>query len=206
MLSGNPILLKSIIGIGRQGSRTLSPPKASLPLLFNDNIKFCSKCKQSKKLSEFNGDSARKDGYRSWCKSCTRQIDKQYSQTERYKKIRKLYRQTKKYKNINSQHQIRYRKRYPQKIAAHNALNRYIPLGKIQKPDKYRCFCGKQAKEYHHYLGYSPEHFFDVIPVCRLCHAKIHRNQNNRQRGGRIKSIPLPVRGLPALLFARKSR
>jgi len=32
------------------------------------------------------------------------------------------------------------------------------------------------------------------------------RAQNNRQRGGRIKSIPLPVRGLPALLFARKSR
>jgi len=194
------------INSGQTAQKASFAGRSVCPLFDNTQFKQCSKCKQSKKLSEFNGDSARKDGYRSWCKSCTRLIDKQYSQTERHKKIRKLYRQTKKYKKINSQHQIRYRKRYPQKIAAHNALNRYIPLGKIQKPDKYRCFCGEHAKEYHHYLGYSPEHFFDVIPVCRLCHAKIHRNQNNRQRGGRIKSIPLPVRGLPALLFARKSR
>lgn len=32
--------------------------------------------------------------------------------------------------------------------------------------------CGQPAADYHHHLGYEPEHWLDVLPLCRRCHRK----------------------------------
>ena len=32
--------------------------------------------------------------------------------------------------------------------------------------------CGQKAQSYHHYLGYEPDHWLDVIPLCTRCHRK----------------------------------
>lgn len=32
--------------------------------------------------------------------------------------------------------------------------------------------CGATAADYHHYLGYEPEHWLDVTPLCRKCHRR----------------------------------
>ncbi len=37
-----------------------------------DGIKICSKCKESKSVSEFRGDLRNSDGLESWCKDCQR--------------------------------------------------------------------------------------------------------------------------------------
>ena len=34
------------------------------------NIKICTKCKSKKRLSKFNKNKHRKDGFNSWCKKC----------------------------------------------------------------------------------------------------------------------------------------
>lgn len=38
-------------------------------------MKFCSRCKQEKDLSEFNKDRTRPGGIYDWCKACTREYD-----------------------------------------------------------------------------------------------------------------------------------
>lgn len=45
--------------------------------------KQCCKCKETKLVSEFSKNRTRKDGHMLWCKRCKKQLDKQYSQTEK---------------------------------------------------------------------------------------------------------------------------
>lgn len=40
--------------------------------------KTCTKCKESKPVSEFTGDRGRKDGLHSWCKSCVKEQHAKY--------------------------------------------------------------------------------------------------------------------------------
>lgn len=55
---------------------------------------------------------------------------------------------------------------------AKDAVNGKVRSLKMPKPAHLFCaLCGKQAANYHHYLGYEREHWFDVIPVCVPCHA-----------------------------------
>ncbi len=55
-------------------------------------------------------------------------------------------------------------------ILARRQVNHAIQAGELPRPDTLLCAqCGKQAREYHHHLGYAPEHWLDVIPVCSSC-------------------------------------
>ena len=59
----------------------------------------------------------------------------------------------------------------------HNAARRRLKTaqrsGLVRKAAFYHCVdCGKQAKEYDHYLGYAEVHALVVHPVCRSCHVK----------------------------------
>ena len=58
---------------------------------------------------------------------------------------------------------------------AKNFVNHAIRDGKLSRPDIKLClYCPKSAQQYHHYLGYEPEHWLDILPVCRKCHTRIH--------------------------------
>jgi hypothetical protein len=59
-------------------------------------------------------------------------------------------------------------------IKARRALNKAIESKKITRPnfcDYCRCYCTPQG---HHYAGYKPEHYLDVIWLCEFCHKAIH--------------------------------
>jgi hypothetical protein len=45
-------------------------------------MKRCSKCGETKPLSEFFRNKSRKDGFQNWCKTCVKKADKAYKQTE----------------------------------------------------------------------------------------------------------------------------
>ena len=64
-------------------------------------LKFCSKCKQEKPLSEFYKDSSRKDGFEYHCKECQNKIDKIYRERKilKYIKDRCSNQNNKQYKN-----------------------------------------------------------------------------------------------------------
>ena len=138
--------------------------------------KRCFKCKQIKHSMEFYKDRRRKDGLDNHCKICRSEKEKKYLQTEQGQISRKRYDQSKK---GNMQRQLdcrKYKIRHPEKMLAKDIVRKAIRVGNMPHADSLQCSnCIKKAEQYHHYLGYSPKHFLDVIPVCRSCHKKIHQ-------------------------------
>ena len=125
--------------------------------------KKCSKCKQFKQLPGFRKDRTAKDGIHGHCKACELIIKRKYQRTDKGK----------------ANHQARKKRfnaRYPNKLKAVNAVNSAITAGRLTRPDTLFCYyCPVQAEQYHHYLGYEPEHWFDIVPVCIKCHRQIHK-------------------------------
>jgi len=146
--------------------------------------KKCSKCKDTKSLSEFHKSRATKDGHQYNCKVCQyqrlkkwletkvgresyRKSGKKYNHTKRGQFIRKIWQQSEKSKQYQKKHYIE----NPAKYKAYRVVNNAIRIGKLPRPDSLQChYCHEQAREYHHHKGYAPEHWLDVVPVCAKCH------------------------------------
>ncbi len=140
--------------------------------------KICPRCKENKSLLEFYKDQSRKSNHRAYCKNCCsaynktteyKAATKRYHQSEKGKTYKKYYRQTKKHKAT----QKRYHIRHPEHHKAQNAANYAIRTGRLIAPRFLLChYCPKPAQEYHHWQGYKPEYWLDVVPVCISCHNK----------------------------------
>lgn len=134
--------------------------------------KSCSKCKQIKPLSEFGKDRRKKNGLRSRCKSC----QKAYRQTDKGKAGKKAYQQSERGKAVNRKIIAKRNARNPNYVKAKNAVMIAIRAGRLPRADCFLCYyCQKPAQQYHHWHGYEPECWLDVIPVCIECHLKEHR-------------------------------
>lgn len=125
-------------------------------------LKTCSKCGETKPLTEFHRESKNTDGRRADCKECRNEYSREYHanyvQTDRYRKSRK-----------------KYKRRHPNRIKARNAVTHAVhhteELPPASSEDCTRC--GGDAVEYHHHNGYSEEHWLDVVPVCKKCHGAL---------------------------------
>ena len=159
--------------------------------------KKCPKCKTIKSISEFNKNKKAKDELHSYCKSCLkiysriyRQSDKtkvanrlyqkRYRQTEKgkayIKHYRKCYRQTENGKAIRKEGLKRFFDHNPNHLKAKTAVNNAIRAGKLSRPNTKLChYCSKPAQQYHHWHGYEPEHWLDVVSTCKDCHYKCKR-------------------------------
>lgn len=161
--------------------------------------KRCSHCKQIKSLSEFYKNRTSKDGCQSYCKPCCNNTGckyrgtkkgkaaikrynqsekgkataKRYTQSEEGKAADKRYYQSEKGKIAHEAGIKRYNIRHPEQKQAQVTVNDAIRKGQLPRLDTLQCSCGSQAKHYHHNKGYAPEHWLDVIPVCRKCHLKV---------------------------------
>jgi hypothetical protein len=62
-------------------------------------MKTCTKCKETKPLSEFCKDKRTKDGLSGWCKDCVKSYNKEYQKSGKRKEYYKQYAQNKKIKN-----------------------------------------------------------------------------------------------------------
>lgn len=70
-----------------------------------------------------------------------------------------------------------YRRRHAQKLQARNAVNNAVGDGMIPMARTQLCeSCGQFAIAYHHHLGYAPEHWLDIVPLCGPCHSATHRH------------------------------
>ena len=149
--------------------------------------KTCINCKRIKPTSEFYKTRRHKDGLHSGCKECAslyqkkyrrtakgkqtnRQGNKKYRRTEKGRQAHKLYGQSEKGKQASKE----YRKHNTDKSRAQRTVNDAIARKDMPKPTLFQCSCGKQAQQYHH-PDYAPEHWLDVVSVCRSCHYKIHK-------------------------------
>ena len=97
-----------------------------------------------------------------------------YKQTPEGKETYNRYSKTEKGIENSHRQRKRYRKQYPDKFKAHQAMRNAVRSGKMPQANTQKCTCEKQAYGYHHYLGYAKEHWFDVIPLCFRCHFIVH--------------------------------
>lgn len=151
--------------------------------------KTCRVCKQTKSITEFHKNRTTKDGYQSECIVCRKvpqqtekdkKLDRKrcakYSSTKRGQSIRKTYRQSDIGKANARRSANERRRRFPGQRKAIKAVENAIRIGNLPRPDTLQCYyCTNQAKEYHHWHGYAPEHQLDVIPVCLSCHGKTRK-------------------------------
>lgn len=142
--------------------------------------KTCRVCKETKPISEFCKRSDSRTGHRNDCKTCRLKCNKaalkRYAQSEKGKAAHKRYRQNAKGKISHSHSAKRYRIHNPKRSKAKAAVMYAIKTGRLPRPDSLQChYCPARATQYHHWKGYEPEHWLDVVPVCVRCHGEITR-------------------------------
>lgn len=143
-------------------------------------MKWCYKCKSWKKPSEFGSNRAKKDGLATECKVCANTNAMRYAHSPHGSQIRKLYEQrdSVKKRKADYEHSERGKQKkkknlnkFPERRKARRMINNAIRDGRFPHISMQKCIiCSKPAEEYHHYLGYAPEHWFDVQAVCKSCH------------------------------------
>lgn len=161
----------------------------------------CPFAGQPQPFENFYKAKRMKDGLQSWCKTCQttynhldkskakrREVTLRYSHTEAGQAKRQAYAQSEtgqeslkkgfeKYRKSEKGHarDKALREKYPERVAARNAVNLAKQSRRLPYASDVTCVkCGKPADHYHHYLGYEPEHWLDVIPLCIDCHQEEH--------------------------------
>ena len=151
----------------------------------------CCKCKRLLPLLEFHKDRRQSAGYSYSCKACKaaygrspegKRAEHRHNHTEASKNARWRYRQTAKGKRAQRVTDLNQRAKFPERVKARDAVGNAIRSGTLPKACTLFCHeCGQGAQEYHHYLGYAPEYWLDVVPLCIPCHYAIS-NHSGRAR------------------------
>ena len=163
--------------------------------------KRCSNTKIEKPLTEFYKDRSRADGHQCPCKICQNEVFQHYRKTPQRKLAVKRYTESpngkitrsnyskspqskayhQRYRNTDECRatqriaQRNYRRKYRDRAKATRVLRYQIEKGLIPPASNFLCLrCERQAQDYHHHLGYAPEHRLDVVPLCKPCHRHIH--------------------------------
>lgn len=133
--------------------------------LASQGLKRCATCGEVKRYDEFVRTSNSTDGRDSNCKSCKREVDKEYRQRTEVKEAHKV--RARNYVRSN-------RWRWIAHNAARRSVRSAVAQGKLPSISSCVCAdCGAPAAEYHH-KSYDQEHWLDVVPLCRSCHVRRH--------------------------------
>jgi len=153
-------------------------------LCFKQAVKSYSQTPRGRLLHNINSR-------RSYQKPETKEAKRKYQQSAKARAYQKKYREENKIKKEAYQKEYRktgrgktslnkgyrnYRLNHPEKRRAKNAVDNKVSKGLMPAASSLSCVeCRNQAAEYHHWHGYEPEFWLDVIPVCRNCHRTIHK-------------------------------
>lgn len=140
----------------------------------NKATKFCSKCEENLLVEKFGRDSWRKDGLQNWCKKCKVQYVRDRLANDPAARERNLL-STRRWRKAHPERVKECRAKHPDKARAQWTIRQLVRSWKIPRAKDCKCkHCGKPAAHYHHYLGYAPEHWRSVIPLCAACHGRTH--------------------------------
>lgn len=91
---------------------------------------------------------------------------------ERQARTKRIYNQTERGKAAAKKRVYKAIETHPEKHKARYMFRYAVQAGKIQRQP---CeICGLEKSEAHHYLGYEPEHWYDVQWLCRQHHFDAH--------------------------------
>lgn len=166
--------------------------------------KTCSKCRETKPLSEYHKDKRNADGLYGHCKSCHYAMTQTYAHTEKGKESirqsakanyeerggreksrirnakpssiekRAEYRQTEAGKEAQGRKDAKRRQEQIQKLRAKDAVNNAIKRGALPLVNTLKCARCDNQAEEFHHESYAMEDFLRVTPLCKSCHAKTY--------------------------------
>jgi len=134
--------------------------------------KKCTRCGETKDISQFQKRAASSDGLTASCKKCLSDYDKKRANKPHRVKARENYLKTEQGKAAHKRAVDKYRKKNNIQYSSNNILNNAIRDGKIKKPTKCS-ICGVENVLIHgHHEDYSKP--LEVIWCCEQCHEKLH--------------------------------
>lgn len=139
--------------------------------------KMCLRCEVVKPLDDFIRDSRVSSGIGSQCKKCKSEIDRDFYERNKARKLKtvsaryKRVKNTEQYKNYQRAKQNRHRAKYPDKTKARTLANLY--KNKIRKSSCENCGAVEHLNMHH--IDYSKP--LDVITLCRDCHLLTHQKE-----------------------------
>jgi hypothetical protein len=150
--------------------------------------RICTCCGESKERMAFYAHSKSAGGRMTKCKECVKaavrayrdqNIEKvrAYDRNRPNAEVRKLYARENAWKYAGRS--IEWRKRNPEKYAAHVALNNAVRGGKVLKPSGCEC-CGMKRQLEGHHDDYAK--VLDVVWLCEPCHGNRHKALNAQKR------------------------
>lgn len=148
--------------------------------------KVCTKCYIEQTVDKFQPNRRYRDGYLSWCKTCMAEYQKNWAEKNR-DRTRENSKRSRLADPVKAKDAgKRYAAKYPERRAANTAIMHAVQRGALLAASKHQCtHCGQAAQGYHHW-SYLEEHWLDVIPMCNLCHKRLH--------AGNLQSdIPVPT-------------
>ena len=123
-------------------------------------LKWCYLCRLWLPHTRFGIDRRRRDKTAARCRDCQREFNRAAYSPKRVER------------------------RCNDKLQARARINADVRMGLRPDPNNLHCAaCGHKGydrrHEYHHHLGYAPEHHYDVLSLCSSCHHEEHANGRN---------------------------
>jgi hypothetical protein len=143
-------------------------------------VKTCAHCGEDKPLIMFHARSSAADGRQSWCKACANGY----------------YRESPSYRKQRSASAKAYRERYPEKLAAHAAVQRALASGELSRGPCEVCGVEHGRIDPHH-DSYDPKDWLNVRWLCRKHHRQHHALEDAKLRAKAKAKPAVPV--APAL-------
>lgn len=91
-------------------------------------MKTCTKCGETKPLTEFNRQAGTKDGFKYICRACHKAQHRQYSATNSIKEVERVRTWNRRNPKAKAQHQAAWRAKNPDKLAALTAKRKATKL------------------------------------------------------------------------------
>ena len=144
--------------------------------------KICPSCGEGKDLlAGFHKDCTRPDGATIYCKRCRNKAQLLYVENNKDAQKERLskWRKTENGRQSQLVRNKRYNKKYPERYRAERFIVYCISKGALLPARTKKCeHCGKQAQHYHHWNGYEPINYLEIIPLCMPCHRMAHKKSN----------------------------
>jgi hypothetical protein len=143
--------------------------------------KYCPKCDTTKSLDEFYKNASARDGHQTYCKVCWKKdCDARNKRDPAHRRAILLasYHHRKNLKP-KKKHPV---KPYDHKVKARRALQHEVRLGRIKRQPCERC---RKPNADAHHDDYSKP--LDVRWLCSLCHAAVHREQEEAADEHRVQ-------------------
>ena|SRR3990167_380487 len=142
-------------------------------------LKWCSKGRHFAPIKEFGLNKLKYDRHEPQCRSCSHvkvkvntkgRLSTFKGHTHTIESRQKMSEAHLGERNHRWKDGSRKMKTTHEAMMARRITNHAIEAGRLPMPKTLICVnCGKLAREYHHHLGYAPEHQLDVVPVCSRC-------------------------------------